>query len=105
VAVEVGVRELRRHLSDWLDRAAAGQEVIVTERGRPKARLGPLSTAEEVIERLVREGRAIPPSRPRGSLPPPIPMEGSIMPFLEWARGGPWPGSEPDPADDGIAPA
>ena len=98
MAVKVGVRDLRNHLGDWLDRAAAGEEVIVTERGRPKARLVPLTRADEVVARLVREGRATPAKRPRGSLPPPVPIEGSIMPFLEWARGGPWPGPEPDPA-------
>lgn len=103
MAVEVGVRELRNHLSDWLERAAAGEEVVVTERGRPKARLVPLTSADDVIARLVREGRARSPKRSRGSLPPPIPIEGSIMPFLEWARGGPWP--DPGPAEDGTAPA
>ena len=46
VTVEVGVRELRENLAEWLDRAAAGEEILVTERGKPKAvphagRVGP----------------------------------------------------------------
>jgi len=97
--VEVGVRELRENLSNWLDRVARGEEVVVTERGKPKARLVPLTAAEDLIAQLVREGRATAPTRPRGPLPPPIPIKGSIMPFLEWAKGGPWPGPDPDPAD------
>jgi prevent-host-death family protein len=100
MAVEVGVRELREKLSTWIDRASRGEEIVVTARGRPKARLVPLTTAEEVLARLAREGRVRRPTRPRGVLPPPIPIEGSIMPFLEWARGGPWPEPDQDPAAD-----
>lgn len=39
---DVGVRELKQHLSEYLDRAERGELVRVTERGRPKALLGPL---------------------------------------------------------------
>ena len=77
MAVEVGVRELRENLSAWLDRAAGGEEVVITERGKPKARLSPLRTAEDIIAQLVREGRATAPTRARGPLPPPIPVEGN----------------------------
>jgi prevent-host-death family protein len=97
VVVHVGVRELRENLSKWLDRAASGEEIIVTERGRPKARLSG-ADVESVLDRLAREGHIARATKPRVPLPPPIQMEGSIMPFLEWARGGPWPGPEPDPA-------
>jgi len=96
MTVEVGVREFRENLSDWLDRAEAGEEIIVTERGRPKARLSGAGV-ESLLDRLEREGKLTRPTRPRRPLPPPLPIEGSIMPFLEWAKGGPWPGPEPDP--------
>jgi prevent-host-death family protein len=76
VAVEVGVRELRENLSEWLDRAAAGQDVIVTERGTPKARLT-AATGEHILDRLAREGRLRRATRPRGPLPPPVPVEGN----------------------------
>jgi antitoxin (DNA-binding transcriptional repressor) of toxin-antitoxin stability system len=36
--MDVPVTELRAHLSDWLDRVRAGEEVIVTDRGIPVAR-------------------------------------------------------------------
>ena len=55
--VEVGVRELRENLSDWLDRAAAGEEILVTERGKPKA---VITAAESAWDRMVREGRITP---------------------------------------------
>ncbi len=40
--MDVGVRELKQHLSAYLDRAARGEVIRVTERGRPKAVLAPL---------------------------------------------------------------
>lgn len=76
MAVEVGVRELRESLSEWLDRAAGGDDVIVTERGKPKVRLT-AATGEHIIEQLVREGRATAPKGPRGPAPRPIPVEGN----------------------------
>ena len=40
--MEVGVRELKQKLSEYLDRAARGERIQVTDRGVPKAVLGPL---------------------------------------------------------------
>ncbi|MCE9623342.1 MAG: type II toxin-antitoxin system prevent-host-death family antitoxin [Actinomycetia bacterium] len=37
--MNVGVRELKQHLSEYLDRAAAGELVQVTERGVPKVQI------------------------------------------------------------------
>ncbi|WP_026909418.1 type II toxin-antitoxin system Phd/YefM family antitoxin [Patulibacter minatonensis] len=37
----VGVRELRQHLSRHLERVKAGEDLLVTERGRVVARLVP----------------------------------------------------------------
>jgi prevent-host-death family protein len=74
--MEVGVREFRENLSEWIDRAASGDEIVVTERGRPRVRLS-AATGEEILDRLVREGRATPATRPRGALPPPIGVEGN----------------------------
>ena len=39
---DVGVRELKQRLSEYLDRAERGELLRVTDRGRPKAMLGPL---------------------------------------------------------------
>jgi prevent-host-death family protein len=40
--VDVGIRELKQRLSEYLDRAERGELVRVTDRGRPKAVLGPV---------------------------------------------------------------
>lgn len=58
---------LKAHLSRYLDAVKSGEEVIVTERGRPVARLSGLDPAREPEGRvalLIREGRMRPPTRP-----------------------------------------
>ena len=40
--MDVGVRELKQHLSEYLERAAQGETIRVTDRGQPKAILGPV---------------------------------------------------------------
>lgn len=40
--MDVGVRELKKNLSQYLERAAKGETIRVTDRGTPKAMIGPL---------------------------------------------------------------
>jgi prevent-host-death family protein len=63
--LEVGVRDLRAELRRWLEAAASGAEVVVTERGRPVARIVPIEPAEGALERLHREGLLSLPARQR----------------------------------------
>jgi prevent-host-death family protein len=67
VSVTVGIRKFRENLSHYLDLVGEGREVVViTDRGKPVARLeGPSN-----LERLIAEGRVIPAKRPKGPLPP-----------------------------------
>lgn len=58
---DVGVRELKARLSEYLDRAEGGELVLVTERGRPKALLGPLPGRARLDEGLA-EGWITPAS-------------------------------------------
>ena len=53
---EVGVAQLRRELKDWLDRAQSGDEVVITDRGRPVARLRGIDTGS-LLDQLADEGR------------------------------------------------
>lgn len=53
---QVGVRELKASLSAYLRRVAAGESVVVTDHGRPVARLVPPDVPEG-LSRLIREGR------------------------------------------------
>lgn len=52
----VGVSQLKAALSDYLARVQAGEEVVVTERGLPIARLVPVRTGEEELASLEQEG-------------------------------------------------
>ncbi|MPZ69717.1 MAG: type II toxin-antitoxin system prevent-host-death family antitoxin [Actinobacteria bacterium] len=54
--MEVGVREFRNGLKAWIERVQTGEEVVVTERGRPVARLVGIersSTLQDLIDRGV----------------------------------------------------
>ena len=55
VHMDVGVRELKQKLSEYLDRAAGGESIRVTDRGVPKAMLVPIP-GQDRIEQGIREG-------------------------------------------------
>ena len=72
----VGVRELRQNLSVYLRRVKAGERLVVTERNLPVAELVPLDADLDPIERMIAEGRLLPPTRSFRVLPPPLPATG-----------------------------
>jgi prevent-host-death family protein len=53
--MDVGVRELKAKLSEYLGRAAAGEQITVTDRGRPVARLVSVDSGS-ALERGIEEG-------------------------------------------------
>jgi prevent-host-death family protein len=77
VAMDVPVTELRAHLSEWLERVRGGDEVVVTDRGVPVARLLGLS-ATATLQRLAADGvigREVPADGHR-TFPPKLPSTG-----------------------------
>jgi len=70
----VGVAELRQNLSVYLRRVAKGERLVVTDRNRPVAELGPPPSAGSELDRLIAAGRVSRPTR-RG-LPEPLRMDG-----------------------------
>lgn len=52
---EAGIRELRNHLSKYLERVRDGEELIVTDRGTAVARVVPIDQPRS-YDRLVAEG-------------------------------------------------
>lgn len=68
---EAGIRELRDHLSRYLERVQAGEELTVTDRGRPVARLIPVDgtspfdqlLTDGIIEPATSRHRARPAAR------------------------------------------
>lgn len=61
--MDVAVSTLRAELAEWIDRVQAGEEVVVTDRGVPVARLVGVDTAP-LIEQLTRQGVLSRPRRP-----------------------------------------
>ncbi len=59
---EVGIRDLKNELSKYIDRVRSGEEVIVTDRGRPVAKLSPLDVSDDRLADLVAAGVVRPPS-------------------------------------------
>lgn len=60
----VSISVLKAKLSEHLKAVKAGEEVVVTDRGRPVARLAPIpdhGDRESRVRMLVRTGQARPP--------------------------------------------
>jgi prevent-host-death family protein len=66
--MEAGVRELRDHLSRYLDVVRDGNEVTVTDHGKAVARLVPLDRPR-AIDRLIAAGLISPASRAKQARP------------------------------------
>ncbi len=54
----IGIAQLKAHLSRYLEQVKSGQEVIVTERGLPVAKIVPLRAAEARDSRRERLAKA-----------------------------------------------
>lgn len=67
----VGLKSLKNKLSEYVRLAAAGETIIITDRDRPVAEIGPpRSSVTPFEERGVREGW-LKPARIRDGTPPP----------------------------------
>lgn len=69
----VGIAELRQNLSAYLRRVERGERLVVTDRNRPVAELGPPPTSG-ALDRLIAAGRVVRPVR--RSLPDPLELDG-----------------------------
>lgn len=68
---KVSITEAKNHLSALIDGLKSGSPVLIVDRGRPVARLEPVTTALDAehsgrLSRLVRDGIV----RPRRDAPP-----------------------------------
>lgn len=64
--MDVAVSVLRAELSDWIERVRGGEEVVVTDRGIPVARLVSVDSAP-LLDQLTRQGVL---ARPRSAARP-----------------------------------
>lgn len=75
---QVGVRELKNQLSSYLARVRAGEEVVVTDHGRPVARLVPIDAPTDRLAELISEGLVHPARTARAPLPRPVRSSGTV---------------------------
>jgi prevent-host-death family protein len=75
---EAGIREAKARLSELLRDVQAGREWVITERGKPVARLVPASAPRGPLEDRVKrlEDAGVVERRPISQylLPPPLPL-------------------------------
>ena len=82
---EVGIRELRDHLSKYLDEVQQGQDVVVTDRGRAIARILPMN-GETTLDRLIREGLVTPARTHTRRRPAPLKTKGTVSDLVTEQR-------------------
>lgn len=71
MADSVSVYEAKTHLSRLIDRAAAGNEVVITRHGRPVAKIGPIAHRGKPRKLGILKGKV----RVRGDFDEPLPDE------------------------------
>lgn len=94
--MEVSVRDLKNHLSEYLRRVQAGEQIEVTSRGRVVATLSAPEdtsqgemTEQEIIRRLEHMSWIRPPRKGRalkGSDRPVAVRDGTSDEIMDWVR-------------------
>jgi prevent-host-death family protein len=77
----VGIRALKQNASKVVAEAAAGDVVVITDRGRPVAMLLPYQ--ESRIQVMIDAGLATPPKHSIRNVPPPRPRRQGERPLTE----------------------
>ncbi|UJP41489.1 type II toxin-antitoxin system prevent-host-death family antitoxin [Cellulomonas palmilytica] len=73
--MEVAVSALRAELRQWIETARTGQDVVITERGIPVARLTGIESAD-LLARLERDG-LLAPARATREAAQPVAVDGA----------------------------
>lgn len=88
MTVRIGLREANQKFSQTIKAVKAGQEVVLTERGRPVALIKPLGRPKQpdaALRHLEATGLLRPPQR-RGRLQPWSPRQIKGQPISETLR-------------------
>ncbi|MBN1664928.1 MAG: type II toxin-antitoxin system Phd/YefM family antitoxin [Deltaproteobacteria bacterium] len=88
----LGIREVKTNLSKLMKRIQEGQEIIITDRGKPIGKIVPISSEkrslEERLQTLENQGLVDSlPKRTRKQLPAPLPApKGLAQKYLQEGR-------------------
>jgi prevent-host-death family protein len=94
---KAGITEAKNNLSALIDGLRGGSPVLIVDRGRPVARLEPVTGGEEGgqegrLSRLIRDGVARPrrtgPPTALFSAPPPRAAASAVEAFIDERREG-----------------
>ena len=81
------MRDLKNNLSRYLDQVEAGVEVVVTERGRPIARLNGIDDGtRDKLAALIEAGLVRPPASKVRQRPVPLTSDGSVSELVAEQR-------------------
>lgn len=81
---EIGIRELRDHLSQHLTEVREGHSLTITDHGKPVARLVP--AGQTTLERLIAEGRVTPARRRKSKSVEPAMTGGPLSDLVDEQR-------------------
>jgi prevent-host-death family protein len=88
IRIEVGVRDLKNNLSRYLDQVEAGAEVVVTDRGRPVARLSRIDVVpRDKLAALIEAGLVRAPTSKVRQRPVPLASDGAVSDLVAEQRG------------------
>jgi prevent-host-death family protein len=93
VMKSVGIADLKAKLSEYLDQVKAGNDLVITDRGKPVARLSRVDDERDELDELIRTGAARGPVKPLPDdffdLPRPADPDGRVLrALLEERREG-----------------
>jgi prevent-host-death family protein len=73
MTVSVSLRDLSHAVGSWVDRAHAGETVVITRNGKPWARIVPelTQTGSDYLDQLIASGRVAMPTESLADLPVP----------------------------------
>lgn len=84
--MDVGIRELKAKLSYYVAEAANGASIVITDRGKPVARLGAIAETSH-FDRGLEEGWIEPARRTKLTPPKPAPGLEPVTRVLDEDRG------------------
>ena len=88
----VGVRALKQNASAVIARAASGESLVITDRGRPVARIVPLEKKSR-LQQLIDDGQVAPPRRDPADVIRDLPRvrsQRTVMDVLDELRADPF---------------
>lgn len=88
IPTTVGIRDLRDHLSQYLDLVRDGTSISVTDHGHVIAAIVPMRFSRHTLD-LAASGDVRLPRLPKGDARtwPRIPIDGGTDDLIDWAKG------------------